>query len=236
MSPDNLFTRMQADYYRREAALWQPDRRDPVVGAFDAHNAWADYDLLFEGLDTKGMVALEFACGPGRNLARYAGRFAGLDGVDMDKTNLVNASRWLASQGAKSGVLWPCNGVDLSGLPSSTYDLVFSTIALQHIPVHAIRQNYFREFARVLRPGGYLTAQMGYGHSDNPGWAEYHEDRWDAQGTNGACDVKVTDTGHLRHDLTAAGFAHESFRSIVRPPGPGDTHPNWLFFRVRKGE
>jgi hypothetical protein len=38
---------MQKRQYENEANQWSANNRDPVVGSFDAHNAWEDYKYLF---------------------------------------------------------------------------------------------------------------------------------------------------------------------------------------------
>ena len=228
MSPDNPFTRMQKLEYAKESAKWSPTDRDPVVGSWDAHEAWTDYDLLFAGLDTGGMVALDFGCGPGRMMLRYGDRFRRIDGADIDETNLGNARARLGL----NSKLFLTDGVSLTGIPSAHYDLVFSVITLQHIPVRSIRYNLLQEFFRVLKPGGVFTAQTGFGETDDYRGTPYPEDRWDAPLTNGACDVIVPRWEDLRDDLHSVGFwgtQHE-----VRPAGPNDWHPNWIFFRAFK--
>lgn len=242
---ENRFTKMQRDFYAHEAAKWSPDNRDPVVGAWDAHNAHEDYELLFDGIDTSKMVALDFGCGPGRNIVRYAKRFKRIDGADIDRLNLTNARIFCAFKTFPllyhvDGTSLKCIGED--GKPFTDaefkmgcwFDLVFSTICLQHIPVHSIRLNLFREFFRVLKPGGWFTAQMGFGDNGDPRGVGYYEDKWDATATNGSVDVKVTNTLSLRADLQNVGFDEETFRAIVRPTGPNDWHPKWVFFRAKK--
>jgi SAM-dependent methyltransferase len=237
LTPDNPFTAMQKRVYAEEAAKWTPENRDPVVGAWDAHNAHADYDLLFDGLDTKRMVALDFGCGPGRMIVKYADRFRRIAGADLDYTNLLRAIEWCKLNGKENvAPVHLVNGVDLGSIQSGFFDLVYSAICLQHIPVHEIRLNLFREFRRVLKPGGWLTAQMGYGDGGDPRGVGYHEDRHDADCTNGGFDVKVTEIGQLEGDLAEAGFDPHQSRFVVRPAGPNDWHPNWIFFRARKPE
>ena len=231
--PDNPYTKMQREVYAKLAA--EPtagDGRDPVVGAWDALNGWKDFELLFDGIDTTDMTALDYGCGPGRSLRLYKDRFLLLDGADIDPLNLDRAMVRLPS----CSNLTCCNGVDLVGVPDNFYDLVYSTICLQHIPVWNIRQQLFTEFRRVLKPGGWFTAQMGFGVTDDPRAVPYLEDRWDAPVTNGGCDVKVTSLDYLLNDLQASGFDPDTFRACVRKTGPGDWHPHWVFFRAAKGK
>ncbi len=231
INPDNAYTQMQKNTYARLSKLWSLTHRDPVVGTFDAHNNHADYEFLFSGIDTQQKVALDFGCGPGRNIVQYARRFKRIDGVDIDYKNLLNARAWAEHNGVNGFKLFLCNGIDLSIIKDAEYDFVLSTIVLQHICVHDIRQNYFKEFYRVLKPDGQLSFQMGFG-SPSPSTVGYFENRYDAQVTNRGLDTEVSDPEHLKVDLEKVGF--QMFEYDIRPTGPGDWHPNWIFVRVRK--
>src|SRR3954469_16590240 len=92
-----------------------------------------------------------------------AGRVHRIDDVDIAARNLENAKLWLAQHKVENSNLYLCNGLDLSAIDDNQYDLIISTICLQHICVHDIRLNYFKEFFRVLKPGGRVSLQMGYG-------------------------------------------------------------------------
>ncbi len=232
IDPGNPFTEMQQAFYSNEAGKWSIDNRDPVVGSFDAHNAWKDYDLLFDGIDTSEMLALDYGCGPGRMMVKYWDRFKIIDGADITAVNLVQAARWMRHNDIEPDTLWPVNGVDLSDVPDNLYDLIYSTICLQHIPVYDIRYNLFTEFYRILKPGGWFTAQMGYGLTNSDTDTEYYINNYKAKGTNGACDVKVTHHSFIGHDLMKIGF--DKFIPTIRPVGPCDRHENWIFFRCCK--
>lgn len=233
IDPQNRYTRMQREYYDKEASKWTPENRDPVVGSFDAHNAWGDYELLFDGIDTSLMIALDFGCGVGRCLVKYAPRFWALDGVDISPVNLEAAKKYKVANGVATGVLFLCNGIDLRDIEPQSYDLVYSVICLQHICVHEIRMNLIREICRVLKNGGIFTFQLGEGGKPGYQWVEWHEDRYDAGVTNGYCDVSVTSRDVLVKDLKRVGF-HTVELSDPRPTGPGDAHKNWLFVRCIK--
>lgn len=249
MDSSNKYTRMQLAEYDHQAGQWSVTSRDHVVGSFDAHNEWADYERLFDALPTDGLATgadrkwptlevLDFGCGPGRNLVKYASRFARVDGVDISKVNLEKAKLWMAHCGltvggeAKGPRLWHCNGVDLTCIPDSVkYDVVMSTIALQHICVYDIRLNYLREFYRVLRPGGRIAIQMGFG-VPSPLTVAYYANHYDALGTNRCCDVAISSPTDIECDLKLVGFVDFSYH--IGPTGPGDSHPNWIYFSARR--
>lgn len=232
ITPDNKYTQMQLNSYNDAASQWSTECRDPVVGSYDAHNNWKDYDLLFEGLENKqDLIVLDFACGPGRNIIKYNSLFKRIDGADISPINIENAKKNIAHNNITIPNLYVNNGVDLSVLATETYDLVISTIALQHICVYDIRRKIFEEIHRVLKAGGTFSAQMGYG-SPSPGTVGYYENYYDATGTNRACDVCIENTDQLKQDFDSLGFKNFSYK--ITQVGPGDCHPNWIFFNVQK--
>jgi ubiquinone/menaquinone biosynthesis C-methylase UbiE len=232
IQPDNKYTAMQLNSYNNEALTWSEDSPDAVVGSFHAHNNWPDYELLFKGItDTAKKRILDFACGPGRNIVKYKDRFEQIDGVDISPVNIEKAQCYLASRNITNSVLYTCNGVDLSVIDSEIYDIVMSTIALQHICVYEIRKNIFKDIYRVLKTGGIFTAQMGFG-SPSPSTVNYYDNYYEAPGTNRACDVCIETPDQLKKDLIEIGFS--KFKYTITQTGPGDTHPNWIFFNSIK--
>jgi len=233
MDPKNKYTVMQQSQYDENASHWTTEDRDHVVGSFDAHNKWTDYDVyLFKGIETKNRIALDFACGPGRNIVKFSNRFKRIDGVDISNTNLANAKIWCeANKVASMPQLIKNNGTDLADIANDTYDMVFSTIAMQHICVHEIRLNLFKEFYRILKPSGYICIQMGFG-TRHQGSVGYYENFYDAQHTNGGKDTRIENPDHVKQDLISIGFSHFDFD--IRPVGPSDSHSNWIFFRSIK--
>lgn len=233
----NKYTDMQKSHYEEEAAKWSLDNRDPVVGGFDQHNVWPDYDeYLFKDVpNTKDKVCLDFGCGPGRNLIKFQNNFKAIHGVDIAQNNLDKAMLYLRhkSDDLTKHQLFLTNGYDLSNIESNSYDVVMSTICFQHICVWQIRFNLLKEMYRVLKPGGYIAMQMGFGPEvDTKKSVGYRENHYDAEGTNGQMDTRVEDPSEIQSDLLAVGF--DNFKHYIREVGPGDGHPQWVFFSAKK--
>lgn len=234
VNSSNNYTIMQKVEYEKQASEWNVNNLNPVVGSFNSHNKWNDYEFLFKDIDDfENKIALDFGCGPGRNLVKYSSKFRRLDGVDIAETNLQNALLWI-----KHNKIEPerhnlilCNGVDLSNIISEQYDIVMSTICMQHICVYDIRFNYFKEFYRILKDGGHITIQMGYG-TPSPLTVDYYDNYYGATSTNRGCDTNISDYTQVEKDLLRIGF--KNFKYYIRPTGPGDIHPYWIFFNAQK--
>jgi len=232
VNSDNKYTKMQLDFYNEEASRWSELNREPVVGSFDAHNDWQGYDNLFINIDNPNdKIALDFGCGPGRNLVKYKGLFNRFDGVDMSPINIDKAKQYTFRNGITNRKLYVNNGIDLDVISNEQYDVVFSTICLQHICVYDIRKSYFKEFHRVLKDGGMVTIQMGFG-ANSPQTVGYYENYYDATGTNRRCDVCIESAEQLEKDLLEIGF--KDFKYKLDTTGPGDIHPNWIYFTAIK--
>lgn len=186
--------------------------------------------------DTSEMIALDFACGPGRNILLFKDRFKRIDGVDLGQKNIDNARIYTSVLAeTKKPVLYKCNGQDLKDISSESYDVIFSTIAFQHICCHSIRYGYLKEFNRVLKTGGVLCIQMGYGETypSNTAAVPYFANVYNAPGTNGQQDTQITNVDDIEKDLTETGF--KNFEYNIRPSGPGDPQsPNWIYWSAIK--
>jgi SAM-dependent methyltransferase len=226
----NKYLDMQRSNYDREASNWSTTNKNPVVGTYDQHNSFSDYDnFLFKDFDTSGLVALEYGCGPGRNIVKFSSRFSRIDGTDISPICVEKAKVNMEANGLPIPNLFVTLG-DSIPAQDSAYDVVFSVICLQHICVHDIRYKIMLDMFRVLKTGGKLCFQMGIGGKQNA--INYYENDYDALITNGHRDVSIENEQYLINDLTKIGF--KNYRSDIRPVGPGDSHSNWIWVQVEK--
>lgn len=223
---------MALNQMETEAAKWSLTNRDPVVGFYDQHNAAPAYDTnLFRDFDTTDKIAIEYGCGPGRNLIRYNKRFKRIDGVDIAPRNIDNAQINLKANGIEDYRLFVCDGHSIP-VPDESYDVVFSVICLQHICCHSIRFDIFCDAYRVLKKGGYFCFQMGFGKRENVTreTTEYYDDYYNAPSTNYGCDVIVRREAQLKEDLNR----FTNYSSLISPTNPADVHAEWIWVQVQK--
>lgn len=235
MDKDNRYTAMQRAQYESEVDLMNQEDHQ-------SHNNNPEYweKLLGDLADRAACadkVALDFGCGTGRNvrnLARMGLREA--HGCDLAEGNLVHARRRCAEEGIKNVKFWQTNGVGL-GIPEDEpweflYDFVMSTIVFQHIPVHSIRYQIWREIYYALKNDGIFSFQMGFGPPQGPlPKAPYHANELDAAATNGQHDVWVESPDQIVDDLLDIGFqvATTQFGQAWE-----DSHPQWIYVRAIK--
>jgi SAM-dependent methyltransferase len=108
------------------------------------------------GLPVTWKRVLDFGCGAGRlsqALAEYADEVVG---VDVSEPMLDTATK-LDRTGGKCRFVH--NAVpDLRRFADGDFDLVYSELVLQHLPLDAI-EGYLAEFMRLLHPGGVAVLQ-----------------------------------------------------------------------------
>lgn len=175
---------MGLEHIRRTYEAWGSD--DPFYAVLTAHDkkggGWdpeaffargrQEVDGAMADLEELGLAppedgrALDFGCGVGRlsqALARHVGRVVGVD----ISSSMVERARSLNRHG--DTVRYEVNTEPhLERFDDGSFDLVYSSITLQHIPPRFVRR-YLAEFVRVLRPGGVALFQMRNGPRIEPG-------------------------------------------------------------------
>jgi SAM-dependent methyltransferase len=227
---DEFVQRAAMNLWEGEAAVWSLERKDPVVGWYNDHYNDPNEELhLFRNIPMRtGLVALEFGCGPGRNMIKFRDHFSVIDGVDISPTILEKLPINLKQGELEVPRLFLTNGHDLNGIENNHYDVVFSIICMQHISCRDWRLELYREFVRVLKPGGIFTFQMGYGPGHGISVDYFHN--YDETDT-GHRDVRVEDWNVLKNDLEEQGF--QWLDHVLTPPCH-DHHPEWIWVQCRK--
>ncbi|MFM9885183.1 MAG: class I SAM-dependent methyltransferase [Burkholderiales bacterium] len=202
LDPDIFSRRTLAHYDRSAADFWHGTQH---------HDVSQNIEALLQHIEGKPpFTILDFGCGPGRDLKRFAtlGHVAiGLDG----------AARFVAMARAHCDCeVWQQDFQQLD-LPQERFDGVFANASLFHVPSDALPRVLLALHA-TLKPGGVLFSSNPRGNNEE-GWngdryGVYHDlERW-------------------RRFMTAAGFVE--IDHYYRPPGlPRDQQP-WLASVWRK--
>lgn len=104
--------------------------------------------------------ALDFGCGVGRLTQALGDHFQHVVGVDIAES-MVEKAREHNRHGDR--VEYRANWVDnLSIFPDKSFDFIYSSITLQHVPPPA-NHRYVAEFMRLLRPNGVALFQAPNG-------------------------------------------------------------------------
>ena len=124
-------------------------------GKVDYHRYVTPY-LLRMKFDPREKAALEIGCGIGR-IARWMSQdFASYTGVDVSPEMVAKAQSYNVPRTRFLAV----SGGDLEGVADESIDFAFSFAVFQHVPSRDAIFGYFRETARVLKPGGIFRLHM----------------------------------------------------------------------------
>lgn len=205
--------------------------RDALVGWYGQHNEDPnERNILFRDIPLDGsLIALDFGCGPGRNMIKFKEAFKRIDGCDISQVILDKANHDLTQDRVPIPNLYHIDGHSLSMIKDNIYDVVFSIICLQHISCHDWRLELYKEFFRVLKPGGILTFQMGFGPGH--GQSKDYFYNYPPEGEVGHYDVRVEDENALLDEIRAQGFVKVDHK-ITEPCH--DQHPKWIWVRAEK--
>jgi SAM-dependent methyltransferase len=102
--------------------------------------------------------ALDFGCGIGRLTRLLAQHFDRCTGVDISRPMVAKARELNASLPNVEFVI--NSEPHLRLFPDDRFDLIYTTIVLQHMPERAVIRSYIEEFTRLLKPEGLLAFQL----------------------------------------------------------------------------
>jgi SAM-dependent methyltransferase len=156
------------DELARGDPLWEvlsdPDRRD---GRWQLDEFFAsgeqEVGAVLEragelGRPERREAALDFGCGVGRLTRALSRHFGRCVGVDVS-SQMVEQARKLNAD--RDNLEFVVNvAPDLAAFDSDSFDLVYSSKVLQHMPSGAQACAYTAEFLRLVRPGGIAVFQL----------------------------------------------------------------------------
>lgn len=100
--------------------------------------------------------ALDLGCGNGRNAVHLASLGFEVDAVDLSATAIAWAEERAREAGTGAGLRFHRASIFEAELPHDTYDLVYDSGCLHHLPPHR-RVSYLALLDRVLAPGGHFA-------------------------------------------------------------------------------
>jgi ubiquinone/menaquinone biosynthesis C-methylase UbiE len=173
----NRLARLRRDWSTlgREDPLWavcvDPARRGGRwdLGEFLA-SGQAEIAHALVGLDDLGLCrrrdqALDFGCGVGRLTAALSDHFGGVTGVDISPP-MLDQARGLHAANARCTFVHN-DRPDLRQFDDASFDLVYSSLVLQHMPGD-LAAGYLKEFLRVVRPPGAVVILVPETHLRTP--------------------------------------------------------------------
>jgi ubiquinone/menaquinone biosynthesis C-methylase UbiE len=160
-------------------------REDPLYGVLTdhkrRHNKWdpdeffatgvAEVSQMMASLERAGLTVargdvFDFGCGVGRLTLALAAHFERAVGVDI-ADSMIERAREYNTQGDRVTYLVNTKD-DLSLLSDASFDCIYSSIVLQHIPPESSTR-YIAEFMRLLRPNGLAVFHVPAGKAYTPG-------------------------------------------------------------------
>lgn len=118
-----------------------------------------------------GETVLDVGCGTGTlvmEVARRVGRAGRVAGIDPGHQQIVRARAKAARRNVP--IEFQIGVIEQLTFPDQTFDVVFSTLMMHHLPAPLKRQG-LAEIARVLKPGGRLVIADFTHRSDRQGQA-----------------------------------------------------------------
>ena len=166
-----------------------------------------------------GEQVLDVGCGTGTlamEVARRVGRAGHVTGVDPGTEQIARARRSAARRNVP--IEFQIGVIEQLPFPDQTFDVVFSTLMMHHLPTSLKRQG-LAEIARVLKPGGRLVIADFKHKQERAGQAA----RFHAGGS------RIQDLAAM---ISEAGFGHLEIEEMQSPRF--SAFPGAVFLRADK--
>jgi SAM-dependent methyltransferase len=100
---------------------------------------------------------LDFGCGVGRMTRGFSHTFRSCTGVDVSQKMVALAEKYNAD---RPNCAFVTSSAPRLPFEDGTFDFVFTTLVLQHLPTRQIILNFISEFFRVAKVGGAVVFQL----------------------------------------------------------------------------
>lgn len=229
------YLKMVTEFYNSKSSEWNINKKNSFpTGKYNVLNEWNEYDNnFFRTLSvdqTKNMMAFDYGCAPGRLIEKYSYRFKQIDGCDISKNLIEKTKENIHSLSLNSNVK-ECDGMSIP-FEDDSYDVVFSSLVLQHIPVFEVRNRILKDMYRIMKNDGYLYLQMAFGGRRTGYFSKYSDNVYWADGSNGKHDVSIMETNEVTDHLNEIGFS--DIKINLTPSGPNCSHKKWIWIEARK--
>jgi cyclopropane fatty-acyl-phospholipid synthase-like methyltransferase len=152
-----------------------------------------DVERILSGVELpRDARVLEIGCGIGRLLEPMSRRVERVEGVDISQEMITRTQEHL--RGIPNVGVHHTRG-DLSMFADETFDFAYCILVFQHITERRAIERYFREVARVLKPGGRFRFHIPVGKSESA-----------ARSTGGTWFGVLLTEREIREELARAGY------------------------------
>ena len=158
-SSDPYFGVLSADYFRKENLSDQAKKEFFLTGEEHIESVFSTIREVFDPKFAP-TSALDFGCGVGRLLIPLASRVSFVVGVDVSASMLLEARKNCEKNQVREYQLVLSDDA-LSAVPGK-FDLVHSSLVLQHIPWYR-GKSLIGELLKRVQPLGFVVLQFYYG-------------------------------------------------------------------------
>lgn len=230
------FLHSRMAFWRSNAKSFK-DAQDLCVGSWNEQEQYPYAEYLLERYSGNMGKAYDFGCGVGRMMKHMLYRFEHVDGGELVPENIAYAKQYLEANveaDRKNFRLFQLDGKSAFAGEAGTYDFVYSTIVIHHIAPFEVREQIYKDFLTMLKPGGAFCTQLVFGIDTGTHWFDSPYGKIFPKNT---VDVSIPDESHLQKIeewLNSLGFKDIVFRIKPCPHHGAVPELKWLFVDGKK--